>query len=290
MDSKPPKPPILVVGGTVAARHASDEHGIMFDWNDKHTWSNAFAAAASGSRDGSGIKAVFLIAPPIIDSAPVMMEFIDFARERGVRRFVLLSASAIEAGGPAMGKVHAYLRELGTRGEVDWAVLRPSWFQQNFAEQPNHVKSIKEENKIYSATSDAKIPWVSADDIAAVAAHVLMTPEPPNTEYLVLGPELLSYSEIADILTDVLGRKIVHVDMSSNDLEKRHQSFGMSAEYAKTLSALDTAIKFGSENRTNDVILTLTGLAPKRFRQYAESHKDVWGPGELRKHVDVYAS
>ncbi|KAK3939700.1 hypothetical protein QBC46DRAFT_387357 [Diplogelasinospora grovesii] len=179
-----------------------------------------------------------------------------------------------------MGKVHAYLRELGTRGEVDWAVLRPTWFQQNFAEHPGHVNAIRDESKLYSATSDGKIPWVSADDIAAVACQVLTAEEPPNTEYLVLGPELLSYGDIAEILSSVLGRRIVHVDLSSSELEKRHQAFGMPKDYSRMMSALDTSIKYGAENRTNDVVLMLTGNPPKRFREFAESVKAVWGSGK----------
>lgn len=175
-----------------------------------------------------------------------------------------------------MGKVHAYLRELGQRGDVEWGVLRPTWFQQNIAEQPSHKESIRSESKIYSATEDGKIPWVSADDIASVAVRALTGEEAPNTEWMVLGPELLSYDEIAKILTEVLGRKIVHVDLSSAELEKRHARFGMPEEYARMMSAMDTAIKFGAENRTNDVIFSVTGTAPKKFRDYAMSVKDVW--------------
>ena len=68
---------------------------------------------------------------------------------------------------------------------------------ENFAVQPNHVESIKNEGKVYSATGDGKIPWVSADDIAAVAVQTLTMAEAPNTEYLVLGPELLSYDDVS---------------------------------------------------------------------------------------------
>jgi festuclavine dehydrogenase len=35
-----------------------------------------------------------------------MKAFIDVARTKGVKRFVLLSASVFEAGGLAMGQVH----------------------------------------------------------------------------------------------------------------------------------------------------------------------------------------
>jgi hypothetical protein len=68
----------------------------------------------------------------------------------------------------------------------------------------------------------------------------------------------------------------VHVDLSPAELEQRHQSFGMPENYAKMMSAMDTAIKFGSENRTNDVILAVTGAAPRKFRDFAQSAKEVW--------------
>lgn len=42
------------------------------------------------------------------------------------------------------------------------------------------------------------------------------------------------------------------------------------------MSSLDTAIKYGTENRTNDVVLSMTGSTPKSFRQYAESMKEIW--------------
>lgn len=62
---------------------------------------------------------------------------------------------------------------------------------------PPHLESIKEENKIYSATGSGRIPWVSTHDIAAVGVHALTTAQPPNTDLLILGPELLTYSDVS---------------------------------------------------------------------------------------------
>jgi uncharacterized protein YbjT (DUF2867 family) len=100
-------------------------HRIPFDWHDTDTWTNPFSTPTK-------ITAAYLIAPPSLNADSVMTQFVDFARRRGVRRFVLQSASSIESGGPAMGKVHEYLKELGQRGKVEWAVLRPTWFQRMF--------------------------------------------------------------------------------------------------------------------------------------------------------------
>ena len=67
----------------------------------------------------------------------------------------------------------------------------------NFAEQPHHAKSIREEGKLYSATGDGRLPWVSTDDIAACAVQTLTVPRPPNTDYFILGPELLTYGDVS---------------------------------------------------------------------------------------------
>ncbi|KAK4248490.1 hypothetical protein C7999DRAFT_13616 [Corynascus novoguineensis] len=267
---------------------ASEIRHVFFDWHNRDTWSTLFsssspveekAGGSSSNSPGQGhqIAAVFLVAPTSVDSDRLLSDLIDVAREAGrVRRFVLLSASPLDKGGPAMGQAHAYLDELGQRGEVEWACLRPTWFQQNFVTQAAHVKSIREEGKIYSATGDGKIPWVSADDIAAVAVRTLTDERAHNTDYLILGPDLLSYGDIATILSDVLGRKIVHVNLTTAELEKRHQESGIPEEYAKMLAAMDTPIRAGSENRTNDVILRITGAAPRKFRDLADSVQDVW--------------
>ncbi|EAA34517.1 hypothetical protein GE21DRAFT_134 [Neurospora crassa] len=298
----------------VASILGEDPNGVKFNLYDSNTWENPFARAqelfgSDNEMESDGmIHSIYLTAPNSPPSsthvhshasrtstlaasdeqqerapspspsqqASLLMQFVDYARlKHGTRRFVLQSASAMEPGGFSLGRVHAYLRELGQRGEAEWAVLRPTWCQQDF-EQPCHVKSIKEENRLYSATSRGKIPWVSADDIAAVAVEALTNKDAPNTEYLVLGPELLGYDDIASILSSVLGRKIVHVDLSSHDLERRQQSFGCSEEHSRLMSSLDTAIKYGTENRTNDVVLSMTGNKPKSFREYAESAKHLW--------------
>ncbi len=104
-----------------AGRRATPVPGaepVRFDWYEPATH-----AAALGGADR-----VYLV-PPLGDPDPaaVMLPFLRRARAAGVRRAVLLSASAVPEGGPAVGKVHQALPGLFD----EWAVLRPSWFMQN---------------------------------------------------------------------------------------------------------------------------------------------------------------
>ncbi|NBJ13652.1 NAD(P)H-binding protein [Microvirga arsenatis] len=132
--------------------------GVRFDWLDESTYADAVA----------GISAVYLLAPAgVAEPLPAMQPFLDQALKAGVHRFVLLSASSLEEDGPMMGKVHAYLR----RNAPEWAVLRPTWFMQNFSEQ-QHLPTIRDEGRIYSATGDGRVPFIDADDIGASARSV----------------------------------------------------------------------------------------------------------------------
>jgi len=90
---------------------------VKFDWLDSSTFKNPFNAA-------NDIDKVYLIAPPIFDSLPVVKPFIDYAISRGVKRFVHGSSSAMDKGDITDGKIHEYLVDLG----VDYTILRPTWF------------------------------------------------------------------------------------------------------------------------------------------------------------------
>jgi hypothetical protein len=96
---------------------------VKFDWNNKSTWEPTLSAGPTP------VTSVWIVASGMLDPGPIAKEFIDLAREKGAVRFVLLSSTQVEDGGPVMGKIHQYLRELGERDEVEWAVLRPTWFQ-----------------------------------------------------------------------------------------------------------------------------------------------------------------
>ena len=174
--------------GTPYIRASRSSKDCKFDWLDESTLINPFNKSAD-------ITAVYLVAPGVADCFTPMKKFIDLARSKGVKRFVLLSASIIEKGGPAYGTVHEYLATLGEREGLEWAALRPTWMMENFSEL-QHLKTIKEESAIYSAAEDGKIPWISVHDIAEVACYPLVKEDAMNKDPILLGPELLSYDNV----------------------------------------------------------------------------------------------
>lgn len=113
-------------GSTTSEAGADNVKPIAFDWDDEKTWDTVLEVGATSA---------FLVAPPG-GPLPPMELFIDQARLKGhVERFVLLSGSPVEPdiNSQGMGRPHAYLKQLGEKGEVEWAAIRPTWFQRKSA-------------------------------------------------------------------------------------------------------------------------------------------------------------
>jgi uncharacterized protein YbjT (DUF2867 family) len=242
-----------------ASRRATPVDGaspVRFDWDDPTSYDGAL----------EGVDRVYLI-PPLgaPDPAAVMLPFLQQARAAGVRRAVLLSSSAIPAGGPAVGQVHQALPGLF----AEWAVLRPSWFMQNFTGDHAHARTIRADGTIRTAAGEGRVGFVDADDIAAVAVHALTDAQAPNTDLIITGPAALSYSEIAAVLTEVTGRTVTHGRLTYEQMRDRLTA-DMPVEFAAMLAGMDQSIAEGAEDRTTDTVQRLTGRPPSSFRAFAE--------------------
>ncbi|MFG2295992.1 NAD(P)H-binding protein [Streptomyces sp. NPDC048603] len=229
---------------------------VAFDWYAPGTHTAAL----------DGVDRVYVI-PPVGDPDPaaVVLPFLRRARAAGVRRAVLLSASSIPEGGPAVGQVHAALP--GIFGE--WAVLRPSWFMQNFTGGHLHARSIRTEGIIRTATGTGRVGFVDAEDIAAVAVRALTDVHAPDADLVLTGPEALAYDDIAAVVTEVTGRPVAHRALTHEEMRDRLAAL-MPGEFAAMLAGMDRAIAEGSEDRVTDSVLRLTGHPARSFRAFAE--------------------
>ncbi|MEN3748942.1 NmrA family NAD(P)-binding protein [Sphingomonas sp. HF-S3] len=249
------------IDARIATRSPSAPHQVRFDWSDAATHAAAL----------DGVDALYLVAPTDrSDHLPVMRPLLDQALDRGIARFVLLSASSLPEGGPMMGQVHAWLHAHAPRGTV----LRPSWFMQNFVTQ--HLPSILDEGRIYTATQDGRVPFIDAADIAAVAVQALVDPALASGDRLLTGPEALSYDAVAQHISAVAPRPVVHCRLTVDALVRRHIGLGLPAPYAEALARMDDAIAQGSEDRVTTQVEQVTGRQPTRLADFLAAHRSAY--------------
>ena len=249
-----------------ASRHSTGEAGVAFDWWDRATWAPAI----------EGVSAAYLIAPRAGgDPGPVMIDFVREAIAAGIRRFVLQSGSPVPSGGPGYGQVHAWLADNAAENAIEWAVLRPSWFMQNFTEALNG-QTIRAESAFYTAAGDGRVGFIDATDIAGSAFGALTAPQPLNGDPILTGPRAITYDEAAAIISKVLGRTIEHRRVTPAEVARRHVENGVPEMTAMMLGFADVAISNGAEDRVTDEVEKLSGAAPVSFEAFAERDKADW--------------
>ncbi len=233
--------------------------GVFFDWADPGTHGAALR----------GADRLYLVAPVnSLDPMPSVDPFLAAARVAGVRRAVLLGSLAVLRG--AAGPDH--LRRAVERFP-EGAVLRPSGFMQNTLGRHPVAVDIREHGVIRSAAGDGRLGWIDAADIAATAATLLLAEEPPAcSEYLLTGPEALSYTELAAVLTEVTGRPVRHLPVSAGERTAQFRAAGMSAAVATALAGFDTDIAAGTEQLLTATVAEVTGRPPRSFRDFVLAH------------------
>ncbi|KAK0243616.1 hypothetical protein EDD85DRAFT_759254, partial [Armillaria nabsnona] len=132
--------------------------------------------------------------------------------------------------------------------------------------------SIKENNTIISMSADGKVGFISADDIADLVVSTLTDKKSHNTDHIIMGPELLTYDDIAVIFTEVLGRKITHTHITVEQLKQRYISFSLPEDFTGMLSSLDGLNANDSEEEIFNTPKKVTEKGT--LRSFMEANKD----------------
>ena len=113
-----------------------------------------------------------------------------------------------------------------------------------------------------------KRPAVATRDIAAAAARLLLDARWSGAgEVPLLGPEDLSFSDMARIMSEVLGKDVRFQQTTFEAYKDRFVSFGMSQAMAQGMTDMAWAKNEGIDNA---VQRTPQNSTPTSFRQWCE--------------------
>ncbi|MFC7330761.1 NAD(P)H-binding protein [Marinactinospora rubrisoli] len=263
--------PILVLGGTgktgrrvaahlrergAAVRAVSRSTEQRFDWHDDATWDAALR----------GVRAVYLVEPGTADAPETVRAFARRAAARGAERLVLLSFRSVDA--PAYGHYQAIERAVRDAG-TGWTMLRPDWFAQNFTEDFFRRGVLAGELRL--PTGDGAVPFIDAEDIAAVAAAVLTEDGHDGRHYDLTGPRALTVAEALAEIARAGGpaARYAHVDAAAFTAELGRQ--GWPAEAAAVVTTMLDDIRQGHNAPLSDGVRQVLGREPVDFTRYAEA-------------------
>src|SRR6201996_6121209 len=185
-----------------------------------------------------GASAAFLNSPAL---GAQLAEVVAAARHSGVRKLVALSAINADddfARQPSRvrGDRNKEVEQLCVDSGLAWVSLRPSVFATNFAGMwAAQIRAGDVVGGPYAAASSA--PIVEAD-IAAVAAHALLTDNLVGQRIPLTGPQALTNPELVDTISTVLGRRLRYVEAPPEVVRERFVGIGLGAEFADAYIAM----------------------------------------------------
>lgn len=245
-----------------AGRSGEGRLSRRLDFEDASTFGQAFG----------GIKKVFLVRPPAVSNVKkYMFPAIDAAVKAGVGHFVLLSLQGAEKNNFVP---HHTLEQYLTKQKAAWTFLRPSFFMQNLS--TTHREEIRQKSEIFVPAGNGRTNFIDAGDIALAAVKTLTEPGHENKAYEITGSESLTYLEIADILSETLGRKITYKNPGPIAFFARKLSEKQPLLYAFVTTALYTASAAGLAAGMSPDFVNLTKKNPKLFRQFVLENRDLW--------------
>lgn len=221
-----------------------------------------------------GADSVFWLVPADDAAASVYDAYVGFSIpaadaivRHGVQRVVTVSAlgRGTQIYGGYTSASNAMEDLIASTGVHFRALVMPS-FVDNLIWQ---VGPMKNTGAFFSPIDgDRKLPAVATRDIAAEAARLLLDPTWTGREDVpVLGPEDLSFNDMAAIISDVLGTAIRFQQVLAEQQRQGFVSRGYSEAMADGMVDMAVAKDNGLDNA---VVRTPENTTPTTFRQWVE--------------------
>lgn len=260
-------PPIAVLGGTghtgrrVAARLRDRGHDVRigsrsgsprFSWEEPETWAPLL----------DGCRAAYVAYAPDLDfpgAAESVGALAQQAARSGLERLVLLSGR----GEPRAQEAERSMRAAG----VPTAVVRASWFAQNFSE--HWLLGPVLDGVISLPAADMAEPFLDLEDLADAAVHLLLDTAPSSATVELTGPRAITFAEAAAELTAAIGRPVRYQPVSPGEFVEGAVAGGVPREEAEGLAVVFEEVLDGRNAEPTSGVRDLLGRPATDFAAYA---------------------
>src|SRR5918994_2418986 len=220
------------------------------------------------------VSTVFLLTPIHPEQVTQASNVIKAAKESGNDpRIVRLSVHQASHEAPARNsRQHAQIEDELSSSGLPYTLLRPTTFMQNTLVT---ARTIASEGRIYQPFKNGKLGMIDAWDIGEVAAKVLTEEGHEGKVYTLTGPAAISFYEVAEALSEVLGKEVRYVDISLEDAKRAMLNRGIPEWRADALNEYAKAHSEGYSNFTTEGVEQLTGHPATSYKEFATDFERV---------------
>lgn len=247
---------------TLKERFGNEVELATFNWDKPKTFADAL----------KGITNVYLMPPPVTtsDFHNKAKPFIETAKNAGVKHIVLTTALYSNNPNSMFYETEALVK----KSDIDFTIIRPSFVFQNFVNQ--FLQSVRD-GIILAPSEKGKTSYVDVRNVGEASGVVLANPTAHTGEtYSITGSEALTHSQMANIFSQQLSKKVVHVSPSIEEYKETLASFNVPDFLYEFLTVLYGTIAKGQWEEVSKDYTLLTGKSATTFTEFVKENRNVF--------------
>lgn len=218
-----------------------------------------------------GCEQMFLLTAPNPSHTETEKLMIDIAMEKGIKYIIRLStADANLSAKLSYARSHAEIDHYLRSKPINWTILRPTGFMQNFIESSHPISK----GFLPHMMGKGQLSYIDVRDIALVAMRILTEDIHKKAIYYLTGPQSLTVKQVAALLTETLVHEVNEVKSSEAEMRKALKYAGLSDWHIDTLIDQFITVAGGYEIDVTEEVERLTGHSPRTFTQFATDYKE----------------
>lgn len=236
---------IAVKAGSRHGKPVANAESVYFDFSDPESFIDA-------SKD---ITDVYIMFPTLFDEfEKALMPILEHAKKQNIRLILHTAIEVVTTENHRLRNIEELIKTSG----IQYVILRPSWFMENFfifyqEQLSSGVLTLPAEY--------GKMSWVAIDDIVACATQVLLSNQYQQQCFNITGAEALSFQETLEIIN------------KGADTNFQYQPARNLNSYVQEEIELYQGVAKGLSAFISNDIFRLTEKPAIRFKQFVLQHR-----------------
>ncbi|MBT2582628.1 SDR family oxidoreductase [Planococcus sp. ISL-109] len=244
-----------------ATKRSGDAYDyIRLDFADPATFASAL----------QGITQLFLMYPPGGDLQ--FAKFLEQAKKQGVEHITYLSVKDAQF----LPFIHHFKNEkLIKKLGLPFTFVRAGYFMQNLNDFL--CEEIKQHQRIYVPAGKGKTSFVDVRDLAEIVALSFQYPQLHQQKaYVITGEEALDFYQVAEKMSEVLGKPIAYANPSAKEFKQYMVGRGKDKGFINVVIGIHFPTKLGLAKGVTTDYQKLTGHKPRNIEAYLHDYRRFW--------------
>jgi uncharacterized protein YbjT (DUF2867 family) len=224
------------------------------------------------------IDRLFIVPPESPNAIEQASNVIDEVKKSEIKHVVKLSALGADVESIVSSlRLHRQTEKIIEEAGIPFTFLRPAEFMQNFVNW--YGPTIRSDNAFYLPAGNPKVSFVDVRDIAAVAVKVLTdngNGRHKGKVYTITGPEILSYHQAAEILSEATGKKIRYINVPEEEYRQEMKDSGIGDWWINVIMEVYEFYKSRIQEQISTAVEEVTGKKPITFAQFAKDYSEAF--------------